>query len=304
MKNGKVVSRAFRLRLAEDKINLAKILTVLKQENVNPVVVGGLAVQHHGYKRLTDDVDLLISRRDYDRLEQQRKIQYGQLKLVKWVQVDVLTEGKDNNPDPETVREPGTHFPTLVGLLLLKTKAFRGKDRMDVWELLKIHQFDPTIAFDVEAQFPPELLARFKTMWETAQQEEGIEVHWPVKGEKLAAYWAAAKKTWDAFPAAIRDATLDVLALAAHDEYVDNFWYMDFDEQIDRIEQDAPWLRTADTTHATIVTFFAKMSEQEAKDLASTMWVKKYAAVFDLDAAIEMLGFDGIVRYAERIARH
>ena len=45
-------------RLADD---LARICRDLE---VPPVVIGGLAVNHHGYMRLTADVDILVSKRD------------------------------------------------------------------------------------------------------------------------------------------------------------------------------------------------------------------------------------------------
>jgi general secretion pathway protein N len=104
--------------------------------------VGGLAVQHHGVERLTEDIDLLISRVAYDELVQEGKIKFGQLKIMPGTQIDVLTEGKDRNPDPEFVRDADTVFPTFAGLIYLKLNAGRMKDVGDVAELLKAHGFD------------------------------------------------------------------------------------------------------------------------------------------------------------------
>ena len=57
--------RAYSLRPEDPKRRLVDDLARLARElGVTPVVIGGLAVNHHGYMRLTADVDLLISRSD------------------------------------------------------------------------------------------------------------------------------------------------------------------------------------------------------------------------------------------------
>lgn len=152
---------------------LQKVLAFLKPRGIQPVVVGGLAVQHHGLERLTDDIDILIDRIDYDRLVDEGKIKFGQLKLLPGVEVDVLTEGKDKNPGPEYVRDADTIFPTFAGLMFLKLKASRAKDIGDVVELIKARGFDPQDRESVLAFLPTaELKEKFLGLWATAEQEQ------------------------------------------------------------------------------------------------------------------------------------
>jgi len=112
---------------------------------------------------------------------------------------------------------------------------------------------------------------------------------------------------WDTFSVAVQETTLDVLALMAHDIYAKDFANLGLYDQIDCVEQDASiqWLQKHSMeTGEAIKRILVKYSSQEDEKLASSLWTEKYAAVFDLDAAIEMIGFDSVVRYAERIARH
>ena len=146
----------------------------LAQHHVDPVLVGGLAVQHHGYVRLTEDIDILISRVDYDRLVEEGLIKFGSLKRFQsGVQVDVLTEGKDGNPDPSVVRDPELpNLPTLEGLVYLKLLAGRLKDHADVAELMKRHDFDPAIRQRLEAiTQDPNILADYDSVVARAARE-------------------------------------------------------------------------------------------------------------------------------------
>ena len=114
------------------------VIKYLQDEyGINPVIIGGLAVQHWGVVRMTEDLDLLISKADYDKLQKDGKIQYGSLKFKPGYQVDIVYEGRDGNPGPNAVRDGITHFPTLAGLLYLKLIAGRMKDQSDIVELLK-----------------------------------------------------------------------------------------------------------------------------------------------------------------------
>ena len=57
--------KPYSLRPEDSKRKLADDLARLSREaGVAPVIIGGLAVNHHGYMRVTADVDILVSRRD------------------------------------------------------------------------------------------------------------------------------------------------------------------------------------------------------------------------------------------------
>jgi hypothetical protein len=57
--------RPYALRPGDTKRRLANELARLCREaGVRPLVIGGLAVNHHGYMRVTADVDILVSREE------------------------------------------------------------------------------------------------------------------------------------------------------------------------------------------------------------------------------------------------
>lgn len=165
---------SFRKAVAKLWRDFEDLIKFMSRHNVDPVLVGGLAVQHHGYVRLTEDIDILIPRADYDRLVAEGVIKFWMLKRFNPnVQVDVLTEGKDRNPDPSVVRDPSSpNLPTLEGLIYLKLLAGRLKDHADVAELLKVHGFDPEIRQHLTAiTNDPQLLADYDAIVARASRE-------------------------------------------------------------------------------------------------------------------------------------
>ncbi|MFA5135503.1 MAG: nucleotidyltransferase [Patescibacteria group bacterium] len=163
--------REFRMAVAGLWRDVTTVIRYLAEKGIDPVVVGGLAVQHHGVERLTEDIDILISRAAYTKLVEEGKIKFGQLKIIPGTEIDVLTEGKDNNPDPEFIRAGDSNFPTFAGLIYLKLKANRLKDRGDVAELLKAHEFNIEEQQEILTFLPEELKIRFLAIWDEAGQE-------------------------------------------------------------------------------------------------------------------------------------
>jgi hypothetical protein len=141
---------------------------------IKPVIIGGLAVQYHGLTRMTEDLDLLVSRVDYDKLKADGKISYGTLRYLPGYQVDVIWEGRDGNPNPESVRQGDSVYPTLLGLLCLKLISGRGKDQGDIIELIKIHEFDENLKQDVLASglINQQQKDLFEGLWITAEKEQ------------------------------------------------------------------------------------------------------------------------------------
>lgn len=138
---------------------------------ITPVVVGGLAVQHFGYVRLTEDIDILISAVDYQKLVDEDRITFGRLKTKPGLQVDVLVEGVDGNPHPDFIRDGGSSYPTLPGIIYLKLISGRSKDSADVVELIKINMQDSTLHDTVVNFLPVELHETFESLWNTAVKE-------------------------------------------------------------------------------------------------------------------------------------
>jgi hypothetical protein len=149
--------RPYSLRPEDAKRKLADDLARLSREaGVAPVIIGGLAVNHHGYMRFTADVDVLVSRRDavplYRRLRAEpgwKRYAEGFKNTIMEVGLDICVEGErtapgstEEFPDPANLRVlrvkplPVLSLPDLIAL---KVKSGRARDDADVVELLKRH---------------------------------------------------------------------------------------------------------------------------------------------------------------------
>jgi hypothetical protein len=149
--------KPYALRPEDSKRKLAAELQVLCRElGVKPVIIGGLAVSHHGYARFTADVDILLSREEAATLYRRLKSEPGWKRYAEGfkntffdVGLDVCVEGERTSPRSEEVfpnpREVRTlavrPIPVidLAGLIALKVKSGRARDDADVVELLKRH---------------------------------------------------------------------------------------------------------------------------------------------------------------------
>ena len=118
---------------------LAPLRALLKTSGVDFLIVGGLAVVHHGYQRLTVDLDVLIAEDGHESLDAHLQafdfIRTSRRRLKHeptGVQVDLLTAGDTvvrSEQDPDII--------SLLALLELKLDAGRRQDITDVVELLK-----------------------------------------------------------------------------------------------------------------------------------------------------------------------
>lgn len=137
-------------RLAEEVARLCR------EAGVSPLVIGGLAVNHHGYARFTADLDLLVSREEamplLRRFKQEhgwRRYREGFKHTVLDVGVDICVEGDRTSPhSTETFPSPADlralsvqplPIPQLSELIALKVMSGRARDDADVVELLKRH---------------------------------------------------------------------------------------------------------------------------------------------------------------------
>ena len=142
---------------------LRKVTRRLHDLNISYAVVGGMALFHHGLRRFTEDVDILVTREDlkiihdnlaglgylppYPKSKNLRDTELG-------VRIEFLTtgdypgDGKEKPvafPDPASVsfESDGVRYIKLPNLVELKlasgmTNAGRLKDLADVQELIKV----------------------------------------------------------------------------------------------------------------------------------------------------------------------
>lgn len=135
---------------------LDELFSVCKELGVAPLVIGGLAVSHHGYVRTTVDVDVLITEKEGAALTRKLKESRGWKRIARGfkntpleVELDICIEGRRTSPRrgepfPErtTIRQvPLRPFPVIALPDLIALKAVSGQLQhdADVIELLKRH---------------------------------------------------------------------------------------------------------------------------------------------------------------------
>jgi hypothetical protein len=147
----------YALRPGDPKRKLIHELARISRElKIRPVVIGGLAVNHHGYLRVTVDVDLLLSKDDALKLHRRLKDELGWKRYGEGfknttlgVGVDMCVERGGTSPswreffphpaEIKVLKVSPMPVPSLEELVLLKAKSGRLKDDGDLGELLKRH---------------------------------------------------------------------------------------------------------------------------------------------------------------------
>jgi hypothetical protein len=151
---------------------LKKIASDLDRQGIDYVAVGAIALNRHGYRRFTDDIDLLLTREGLDLFRENliglgyRPKFEGSTKQFRTtdnnIPVEIITSGDfpgDGlpksvvfpNPVDATVIIDGVKTITLEKLIELKLASgisapHRLKDLADVQELIKVKQLDTSFA--------------------------------------------------------------------------------------------------------------------------------------------------------------
>src|SRR5260370_33975027 len=156
---------------SEVQHTLKKITHKLQELGIDYVVVGGMAMFQHGYRRFTDDVDLLVTREGLKEIHQKleglgylppfqgsknlRDIEHG-------VKIEFLVTGEfpgDGKPKPVAFPSPGSVADEIDGIRYISLKALielklasgmtsseRMRDLADVNELIKALDLPSTFA--------------------------------------------------------------------------------------------------------------------------------------------------------------
>ena len=170
---------------------LHNIANRLKALGIPYAVIGGMALFRHGFRRFTEDVDILVTKQDLKRIHENlvgrgylppfakskhlRDTEFG-------VRIEFLTTGEypgDGKkkpvsfPDPSTVNfeADGINFINLPKLVELKlasgmTNSGRLKDLSDVLELIKVLE----IPVDFAEQLDPFVRGKFQELWKEARK--------------------------------------------------------------------------------------------------------------------------------------
>lgn len=165
---------------------LAKITRKLEELGIPYAVVGGMAMFFHGYRRFTEDVDVLVTREGLEEIHRQLEgLGYvppfagsKQLRDTECgVRVEFLVSGEfpgDGKPKPIAFPTPqeastvvdGIHVLRLARLIDLKlasgmSNPRRAKDLVDVQALIETLQ----LGEDVAEELHPFVRDKFREIW-------------------------------------------------------------------------------------------------------------------------------------------
>ena len=176
---------------AEAQKAVRKLVDILERENLPYAVIGALALNEYGHRRVTVDVDLVMREEDLQEFKRgwlgrgyaERVPGTGKLLDTEFnVHVDVLSTGRfpgDDKPKPIAFPDPakvairGVPFALLPIELWIELKlasgmvaAHRLKDLADVQELIRSARLPNSMADALH----PWVRDKFLELWQSVQQ--------------------------------------------------------------------------------------------------------------------------------------
>jgi hypothetical protein len=183
-------ARRFFMGEADVQRALARIARVLDEQGIPYAVIGAMALNEWGYRRVTVDVDLLLSA---DGLRRLRDAVLGRGYVEKFpgsrglrdaeagVNLDVVLTGEypgDGKPKPVVFPDPSTAavrgegvsllpLPTLIELKLASglSAPHRLKDLADVLEVIRAL----SLPRDLQGSLDPSVRDKYDELWQAAQ---------------------------------------------------------------------------------------------------------------------------------------
>jgi predicted nucleotidyltransferase len=169
---------------------LRRVASDLEERGIDYSVIGAIALNQHGYRRFTEDIDLLLTNEGLERFRDEliglgyRPAYEGSTKKFRTVQenvpIEIITSGEypgDGLPKP--VKFPGPNESCIVidgvktisleKLIELKlasgmTAPDRLKDLADVQELIKIRSLDASFADKLDASVRNKFIELYKAI--------------------------------------------------------------------------------------------------------------------------------------------
>jgi hypothetical protein len=185
---------ALRYFMGQGTLNkaLAKVTRDLKDHGIDYMVIGAVALLEHGYPRLTEDIDLVLTPEGLETFHRELiGLGYvpsfpGAKKRLRstadGVTIEIMTTGEypgDGKPKPVSIPKPsvasteidGVKVVTFEKLIELKlasgmTAPHRLKDLADVQELIRIRNLQPEFA----ERLDPYVRGKFLELYETIKQ--------------------------------------------------------------------------------------------------------------------------------------
>ena len=191
--------RFFRGRGIMNK-TLQRLIDDLDEQGIAYCLIGAVALNRHGYKRFTEDIDLLLSPEGLEKFREKlvgrgyRPAFEGARKkfrsTVEGVPIEIITSGEypgDGKPKPVRFPEPDEDYVVMEGIRtislekLIELKLASGltglgrlKDLADVQELVRVKNLDA----DFAARLAPYVREKFLELQreiELAREEEREE---------------------------------------------------------------------------------------------------------------------------------
>ena len=180
-----------RLFMGQGELNqtLARLVQNLEEHHIEYMVVGAIAMIAHGYRRFTEDIDLVMTSEALDTFHRELiglgyASQFpGARKRIRstidGVSIDIIVSGEypgDGKPKPVAIPRPeeasteieGVRVVTLPKLIELKlasgmTAPHRLRDLADVQELIKARGLGAELA----EQINPYVRSKYLELWNT-----------------------------------------------------------------------------------------------------------------------------------------
>jgi len=172
---------------------LEKLIGLLAALRIPYALVGAMALNEYGYRRVTVDVDILLTREGLDAFKRAHLDRgyidkfpgsRGMRDTEHGVDVDVLLAGEypgDGKPKPVAFPDPATaavegprvHLLPLPKLLELKLASglsapHRLRDLADVLEVIRVQRLPETFAGELD----PSVREKFRELWQAAQHTD------------------------------------------------------------------------------------------------------------------------------------
>jgi hypothetical protein len=172
---------------------LERLVRLLEESDIPYAIIGAMALNEHGYRRVTEDVDVLLTR---EGLEAFKRANLGRGYVEKFpgskglrdtendTPIDVLLagdfpgDGKPKSvafPDPDEVAVGGDRVRLLPLAKLVELKLASGltaphrlRDLADVVELIRRRRLDR----DLADRLDPMVRDKYRELWHAAQGED------------------------------------------------------------------------------------------------------------------------------------
>jgi hypothetical protein len=173
--------------------SLKNITNVLKDRDINFTIIGGAARNQYGYAKITEDVDILVAKKDKDKMLSLpigfiKELSKGRGKVFSLhnpkTRIEVIYSGEISgdginglmyeNPKLVSTTIKGVPFLTLEKLIEYKLSSGiygnRMKDFVDIMELIKRNKLPE----DYAKYFREDLYIKYKELWKMSKEEKSL----------------------------------------------------------------------------------------------------------------------------------